>query len=327
MSFIRLFLNNTIDKKLDRVEIGLLEETLPSNLSPESKHEVAMILKKDPKISSKVENLKSDVYEQMQLGFVMFINALIGLIPVPLIPGLIRTSNNILFQMFKTSDKILEFKEIIDISRLLLVKNPAINRILENKDIDMDKFHQNKDLMIEKVAESAKKAFEEIDNEFLQKRASRQIELYNKINPNIEPDVSDTVKQTFDKIDIKYLQDDKLTPTQVYDKVNTLAEERNIKNDLALHPRQQSYSFSKSTPKPISLPPPKPTPKPNSLPPPETTPKPKSLPPPKPTQKPVLLPSPHPKTRQKLTQTAGKKTRIKKQKKCNKTTRINKYKK
>ena len=104
----------------------------------------------------------TDVYEQMQLGFVMFINALIGLIPVPLIPGLIRTSNNILFQMFKTSDKILEFKEIIDISRLLLVKNPAINRILENKDIDMDKFHQNKDLMIEKVAESAKKAFEEI---------------------------------------------------------------------------------------------------------------------------------------------------------------------
>lgn len=253
MSFIRLFLNNSIDKKLDRIEVDLLEETLPSNLSPESKHDIAMILKKDPKISSKVEDLKSEVYEQMQLGFVMFINALIGLVPVPIIPGLLRTSNNILFQMFKTSDRILEFKEIIDISRLLLLKDPAIKSILENKDIDMDKLNQNKDLMIENVEESAKKAFEEIDNEFLQKRTSRQIELYNKINPNIDEIVSNSAKETFDKIDIKYLQDDKLTPIQIYDKVNTLAEERNIKqsieNELALPPHQQTSPHPKTTPK------------------------------------------------------------------------------
>ena len=71
----------------------IIEQILPSNLPTTSKQHIAILLKNDPKISSKIMRLKSLIYTQLQVGTVMFVNALIGLIPVPIIPGLIRTAN------------------------------------------------------------------------------------------------------------------------------------------------------------------------------------------------------------------------------------------
>ena len=193
MSFISSFLQDIVDRKLDYVETKIIEQILPSNLSTTSKQHIAILLKNDPKISSKIDNLKLQIYNQIQLGTVMFINALIGLIPVPIIPGLIRTSNNVIFQMLKTSDRIVEFREIIDTSLELLDNDPTIRSFLENKGIATETINpnSNKNTIIENVANSAKKAFDKIDHEYLQNDNS------------------------------------KLTPSQIYDRINILAAKKN----------------------------------------------------------------------------------------------------
>jgi hypothetical protein len=232
MSFISLFLQDIVDRKLDYIEIKLIEQILPSNLSATSKQHIAILVKNDPKISSKIESLKLQIYNQIQLGSVMFINALIGLIPVPIIPGLIRTSNNVIFQMLKTGDRIEEFREIVDTSLELLDNDSTIKSFLENKGVAMEKINPigDKNIMIQNVATSAKKAFNKIDKE--------------------------------------YLQDGKLTPLQIYDKINTLAGEKdriqNTTKPIALPP-------SKNTTKPLALPPSKNTTKPLALPAPKSS--------------------------------------------------------
>jgi hypothetical protein len=218
MSFISSFLQDIVDRKLDYVETKIIEQILPSNLPITSKQHIAILLKNDPKISSKIDNLKLQIYNQIQLGTVMFINALIGLIPVPIIPGLIRTSNNVIFQMLKTNDRIVEFREIIDTSLELLDNDPTITSFLENKGIPMEKVSSNTDnnVIMENVANSAKKAFNKIDEE--------------------------------------YLQDGKLTPLQNYDRINTLAEERDKKNKTT---KPLALPAPKNTTKPLALPEPK----------------------------------------------------------------------
>ena len=223
MSFIVNFLEDIVDERLDFIEEKIIEYILPSNLSNESKQEIAIIIKNNPKISSKIMRLKSLIYTQLQLGSVMFVNALIGLIPVPIIPGLIRTANNIIFQMFKTYDRINDFREIADSSLELLKSDQHIKLLLENSGVNIQTIKSpiDKNSIINKVEQSAKKAFENIDE--------------------------------------KYLEDDNgnLTPTQIYDKINKLASERKYKNKktkthLALPPPKTSRA-------PLPLPPPKTT--------------------------------------------------------------------
>ena len=205
MSFISLFLQDIVDRKLDYIETKLIEQILPSNLSATSKQHIAILLKNDPKISLKIETLKLQIYNQIQLGTVMFINALIGLIPVPIIPGLIRTSNNVIFQMLKTSDRIVEFREIVDTSLELLENDPTIRSFLENKGIAMKIFKpvNNDNAMIENIANSAKKAFDKIDQEYLQNDNS------------------------------------KLTPSQIYDRINRLAIKKNTTQNTTQNATKQ----------------------------------------------------------------------------------------
>jgi hypothetical protein len=224
MSFIVKFLEDIVDERLDFIEEKIIEYILPSNLSNESKQEIAIIIKNDPKISSKIMRLKSLIYTQLQLGSVMFVNALIGLIPVPIIPGLIRTANNVIFQMFKTYDRINDFREIADSSLELLKSDQHIKLLLENSGVNIQSIKPpiDKNSIINKVEQSAKKAFENIDE--------------------------------------KYLEDNntKLTPTEIYNKINKLASERKYQNKktsttpLPLLPPKTSKA-------PLRLPPPKTT--------------------------------------------------------------------
>ena len=220
MSFISLFLQDIVDRKLDYIETKLIEQILPSNLSATSKQHIAILLKNDPKISLKIETLKLQIYNQIQLGTVMFINALIGLIPVPIIPGLIRTSNNVIFQMLKTSDRIVEFREIVDTSLELLENDPTIRSFLENKGIAMKIFKpvNNDNAMIENIANSAKKAFDKIDQEYLQNDNS------------------------------------KLTPSQIYDRINRLAIKKNTTQNTTQNTRQNT---TQNATKQLALLPPK----------------------------------------------------------------------
>ena len=232
MSFRNLFLQNIVDRKLNYIELKLLEQILPSNLSTRSKEYIAILLKNNPKISPKIADLEGKIYYQIEIGTLMFINGLIGLIPMPVIPGLIRDLNNILFQFLQTADTIFEFKQIIDTSVELLHEDPTIISFLENKGINIEKINPNVDK--------------------------------NKILEN----VANSAKKEFDKIDEEYLDNGKLTPSQIYDRINTLAAKRDTKNNttkpLALPP-------PKNTTKPLALPAPKNTTKPLALPEPKSS--------------------------------------------------------
>lgn len=186
MSFIVNFLEDIVDERLDFIEDKIIEYILPSNISNDSKEQISIIIKNNPKISSKILRLKSLIYTQLQLGSVMFVNALIGLIPVPIIPGLIRTANNIIFQMFKTYDRINDFREIADTSLELLKSDQDIKLLLENSGISIQSIQSssNKNSIINKVENSAKKAFENIDKKYLEDNTGKikPIEIYDKIN-------------------------------------------------------------------------------------------------------------------------------------------------
>jgi len=75
MSFVRLFLRDIVDRKLDYVEYKLFENILPTNLSNESRKRLAFLLKNNPTIGSELNNLKTEIIDQIELGAVMFINA------------------------------------------------------------------------------------------------------------------------------------------------------------------------------------------------------------------------------------------------------------
>ena len=137
MSFIVNFLEDIVDERLNFIEDKIIEHILPSNISNHSKEEIAIIIKNNPKISSRIMRLKSLIYAQLQVGSVMFANALIGLIPVPIIPGLIRTANNVIFQMFKTYNRISDFREILDSSLELLNTDKRIKILLENSGVNI----------------------------------------------------------------------------------------------------------------------------------------------------------------------------------------------
>ena len=218
MSFINLFLQNIVDRKLNYIELKLLEQILPSNLSTRTKEYLAILLKNNPKISPIIDDLEGQIHDQIETGTLMFINGLIGLIPLPIIPGLIRDLNNILFQFLQTADTISEFKQIIDTSIELLHEDPTIISFLENKGINIEKINPNVDK--------------------------------NKIIKN----VANSAKKEFDKIDQEYLNNGKLTPLQIYDRINTLAAQRdriqNTKKLISLpSPKNSSKSVTLPTPK------------------------------------------------------------------------------
>jgi hypothetical protein len=88
----------------------------------------------------------------------------------------------------------------------------------------------------------------------------------NTDNNVIMENVANSAKKAFNKIDEEYLQDGKLTPLQIYDRINTLASERhtiqNTKKPLALPgPKNTTKPLAlpapKNTTKPVALPPPK----------------------------------------------------------------------
>ena len=184
MSLINLFFQDNIDRKLNYIETKLFEQILPSDLSTSSKEHIAVLLRRNPTISGKIADLEGKINNQINIGGLMFINALIGLIPIPIIPGLLRDFNNIIFQILQTTDTIYELKSIIDTSLELLEYDPTIRTFLENKGIDMKKINPNieENAIIENIADSAKKAFQEIDIEYLQGNKLTTLEIYNRIN-------------------------------------------------------------------------------------------------------------------------------------------------
>ena len=72
MVFTNLFLQNIVDRKLNYIELKLLEQILPSNLSTRSKEYLAILLKNNPKISPKIADLEGKIYNQIEIGTLIY---------------------------------------------------------------------------------------------------------------------------------------------------------------------------------------------------------------------------------------------------------------
>ena len=81
-----------------------------------------------PSVKYKVGFIVKKIVSQVRLGILMGINALIGLIPVPVIPGLVRDANNVIFQILKTKSRIDE---------LLRIKKEAEEALADFSDPDV----------------------------------------------------------------------------------------------------------------------------------------------------------------------------------------------
>ena len=110
-----------------------------------------------PAIDFKVSVIVKKIVSQVHLGALMGINALIGLIPVPIVPGLVRTANNAIYQVIKTKNKIDE---------LLRIKKEAEQALADFSDPDVMLDKMSKVNSIKEMKGHIKDSQKELSNKF-----------------------------------------------------------------------------------------------------------------------------------------------------------------
>jgi hypothetical protein len=106
-----------VSKSLNMFVSRLIKDkSATSNLhglnSNEIKEQILQRILQRPSIQFKINTISKKISSQINLTILMAWNALIGFIPVPIIPGLIRNFNNGVYQIVKIIDKAKEYNEI-----------------------------------------------------------------------------------------------------------------------------------------------------------------------------------------------------------------------
>ena len=130
------FIENKINNIVNMSITTALKVVSPSNLTATQIDEIKNIILSTPKISKKLATFKSVIFEQLQVGNIMAVNAVIGLIPVPIIPGIIRTTTNTIFQMFKTLARINELNDIKRDTIQTFASNQKLIQLLNASGVD-----------------------------------------------------------------------------------------------------------------------------------------------------------------------------------------------
>ena len=89
--------SNMIRHIIKSIITALIHRVLPSGINDEVKELILVKVYADPMIQKKLNILLTKIMSQIQVSSVMTINGLIGLIPVPTIPGIVRDLNNGIF--------------------------------------------------------------------------------------------------------------------------------------------------------------------------------------------------------------------------------------
>lgn len=110
-----------------------------------------------PAIEFKVTVIVKKIVSQIRLGALMGINALIGLIPVPVIPGLVRDANNVIFQILKAKGRIDE---------LFRIKKEAEEALADFSDPDVMLDKMSKVNSIKEMKGHIKDSQKELSNKF-----------------------------------------------------------------------------------------------------------------------------------------------------------------
>tara|TARA_B100000963_G_C22558094_1_gene639975 strand:- start:44 stop:805 length:762 start_codon:yes stop_codon:yes gene_type:complete len=130
--FIENKINNIVNMSITKA----VKLVSPNNLNDSQIEEVSNIILSTPKISKKLARFQSVVLQQAQVGSVMAVNAVIGLIPVPIIPGIIRTTNNTIFQIIKTLDRINDLNDIKRDTIQTFASNQKLIQLLNASGVD-----------------------------------------------------------------------------------------------------------------------------------------------------------------------------------------------
>ena len=134
-----------VSKSLNMFVSRLIKDkSATSNLhglnSNEIKEQILQRILQRPSIQFKINTISKKISSQINLTILMAWNALIGFIPVPIIPGLIRNFNNGVYQIVKIIDKAKEYNEIKnDIVDQLKEKGIEVRSVrnLANQTIDI----------------------------------------------------------------------------------------------------------------------------------------------------------------------------------------------
>ena len=73
------YVENMIDNQITYVEDRMFQNMLPKNLPYETKREIVAVIKTKPEILQLLLPINDMIYNQVSVGSVMSINALIGL--------------------------------------------------------------------------------------------------------------------------------------------------------------------------------------------------------------------------------------------------------
>ena len=130
------FIENKINNIVNKSVTMAVKLASPNNLTDPQIEQIANIILSSPKISKKLEKFQSVVFEQAEVSSIMAVNAVIGLIPVPIIPGMMRTTNNVIFQIMKTLARINELNDIKKETIKSFNSNQELIQLLNDSGVD-----------------------------------------------------------------------------------------------------------------------------------------------------------------------------------------------
>lgn len=105
-------IHELVSKSLNMFVSRLIKNKSPTDAYGLNSNEMVEEILQRPSIQFKINTIAKKISSQINLSILMGWNALIGFIPVPIIPGLIRNFNNGVYQIIKIFNKAKEYNEI-----------------------------------------------------------------------------------------------------------------------------------------------------------------------------------------------------------------------
>ena len=148
-------IHELVSKSLNMFVSRLIKnKSATSDLNGLNSNEIVEQIIQRPSIQFRINTIAKKISSQINLSILMGWNALIGFIPVPIIPGLIRNLNNGVYQIIKIFNKAKEYNEIknnivdqlkekgVEVGSVRNLANQTINESAKEAETVMKKVNQ-----------------------------------------------------------------------------------------------------------------------------------------------------------------------------------------
>tara|TARA_A100001011_G_C14300725_1_gene840660 strand:+ start:2197 stop:2934 length:738 start_codon:yes stop_codon:yes gene_type:complete len=148
-------IHELVSKSLNMFVSRLIKnKSATSDLYGLNSNEIVEQILQRPSIQFRINTIAKKISSQINLSILMGWNAIIGFIPVPIIPGLIRNFNNGVYQIIKIFNKAKEYNEIknnivdqlkekgVEVGSVRNLANQTINETAKQAETVMKKVNQ-----------------------------------------------------------------------------------------------------------------------------------------------------------------------------------------